>query len=282
MLSICGLNGSGRAKMMRHTHDMDERGVLRCSIDELVRQGWLDTSQCYQKKRWFDDADVIVSFYALQRTQAWLYGVFSVGDRRAASQGTAPVNCPLAPTWREECHYFYDLQRPPGFEALERRLVIDWGRPRPFARRLADTPVLELLPEGRRLPPFEDYLEFSLLYNDLTDLYRHEDAHHDWRAALQAVASVYLILAQDTGDLYVGSAYGQDGVWGRWRDYAATGHGNNVSLIELIERNPGVYPQRFRFSLLQVLPKTLARDEVLARERLYMGKLGSRAIGLNN
>ena len=41
------------------------------------------------------------------------------------------------------------------------------------------------------------------------------------------------------------------------------------------------YPEGFRFSLLQILPKTLTRDEVIKREGLYKLKLGTRAIGLN-
>jgi hypothetical protein len=41
------------------------------------------------------------------------------------------------------------------------------------------------------------------------------------------------------------------------------------------------YPAAFRFSVLQVLPKTMSRDEVIRREMLYKAKLGSRATGLN-
>ena len=140
--------------------------------------------------------------------------------------------------------------------------------------------VVELLPDGRRLPVFDDYLEFALPFHELKELYRHADAHRDWRSALQAVARVYLILAEKTGDLYVGSAYGTNGIWGRWEQYAKTGHGGNKLLVELLARDSD-YPERFWFSLLQILPKTLTRDEVIQRERLYKLKLGTRATGLN-
>jgi hypothetical protein len=33
--------------------------------------------------------------------------------------------------------------------------------------------------------------------------------------------------------------------------------------------------------VLQILPKTMARDEVVRREALYKHKLGTRATGLN-
>ena len=91
---------------------------------------------------------------------------------------------------------------------------------------------------------------------------------------------MYLILAETSGNLYVGSAYGANGIWGRWEQYAKTGHGNNKRLIELLGVDTD-YPEKFRFSLLQILPKTFTRDEVIARESLYKRKLGSKAFGLN-
>ncbi len=42
------------------------------------------------------------------------------------------------------------------------------------------------------------------------------------------------------------------------------------------------YPAQFRFSVLQILPKTMTRAEILRRERLYKAKLGTRATGLNS
>ena len=82
------------------------------------------------------------------------------------------------------------------------------------------------------------------------------EAHRDWRTPLSAVAGVYLILDQRTGALYVGSAYGANGIWGRWRGYAKTGHGGNVKLRKLMKRDP-TYTAQFRFSILQIFPNTM-------------------------
>jgi hypothetical protein len=225
--------------------------------------------------------DAIVSCYGLAGTRACFYGVFTVGRRRPGSEGPIPTNCPWAAEWRNKCPHFYDFERLPGYEALEHRLVIDWGKDAiNFCQKLSNMPVLELLPAGRRLPVFDDYLEFALSYRELKELYRHADAHGDWRSALQAVAGVYLILAEKSGDLYVGSACGAAGIWGRWEQYAHTGHGGNKLLVDLLARDPD-YPERFRFSLLHILPKTLTRDEVIQREGLYKHKLGTCARGLN-
>jgi hypothetical protein len=66
----------------------------------------------------------------------------------------------------------------------------------------------------------------------------------------------------------------------RWRESAKSGHGGNALLRDLIRLDLS-YPERFRFSMLQILPKTMSRDEVLRREALYKTKLGTRAKGLN-
>src|SRR5207245_2727816 len=139
---------------------------------------------------------------------------------------------------------------------------------RAWCQKLTNMPVVELLAAGRRLPVFDDYLEFTLSYHELKELYRYGEAHRDWRSALQAVAGVYLILAEKTGDLYVGSAYGATGIWGRWEQYAKTGHGDNKLLKKLLAQDKD-YPERFRFSLLQILPTTFPRHEVIKRDKLY-------------
>jgi hypothetical protein len=105
-------------------------------------------------------------------------------------------------------------------------------------------------------------------------------AHRDWQSSLSAVAGVYLILAETTGEQYVGSAYGLSGIWGRWQQYAANGHGNNKLLKRLIESNKA-YPDAFRYSVLQVLPRSTKDSEVIRWEWKYMEKLGTRAKGLN-
>ena len=109
----------------------------------------------------------------------------------------------------------------------------------------------------------------------------HPEAHRDWQASLSSVAGVYLILAETTGEQYVGSAYGVSGIWGRWQNYAADGHGNN-KLLKYLVANNSRYPHAFRYSVLQVLPKSTKDGEVVRWESQYKVKLGSRATGLNS
>jgi hypothetical protein len=109
----------------------------------------------------------------------------------------------------------------------------------------------------------------------------HPDANFEWRHHLSAVNGVYMILDNNTGTQYVGSACGKDGIWQRWTDYArSSGTGGNKELKTLMEKDPA-YHRHFRFSILQTLPSNITRDEIIAIENLYKHKLGSRFHGLN-
>ena len=99
---------------------------------------------------------------------------------------------------------------------------------------------------------------------------------------LSATKGIYLISDTKTGKLYVGSAYGEDGIWGRWKDYARTkGHGNNKTLKELIQNDKG-YGNNFKFSILMLLPNTITADQAIKKETLFKNKLGTNTFGLNN
>ena len=54
-----------------------------------------------------------------------------------------------------------------------------------------------------------------------------------WKAALQNQKGVYLISDTRNGNMYVGSAYGENLLLGRWQSYAHNGHGANAGLKEL-------------------------------------------------
>ena len=95
-----------------------------------------------------------------------------------------------------------------------------------FENHYVSLNVEEVLREpysGRSFPGFED---IDLSFEELETLVRN--SRPDWKAALASVKGVYLISDIKTGKRYVGSAYGDQGIWSRWCDYVATGHGGNV------------------------------------------------------
>jgi hypothetical protein len=261
---------------VRHQHD-------EYPVSELLRNGWLDLYQRYQVRDVVKGCRQIVSLTGRTGTRAMFHGGSRVNGVRPATEGEVRADCPWSFEWHRTANHFYDLDRDGRFDEFQGRVVVNWGgATRSWVQRLSKTkPIIEIIAAGRKLPPFEDYLEFSLSFSQLRSLFENEDAHREWRSRLSAVGGIYLILAESTGDLYVGSATGADGIWGRWRQYAHTGHGGNVMLRQLVETNED-YPDCFRFSVLQIVPKTMAREDVIRRETSYKSKLGSRAAGLNS
>ena len=124
--------------------------------------------------------------------------------------------------------HFYLLEKVPGYEDLEERIVIDWGKStRSWHQWLSPKEVVEVLPKGYTRP-FPGYLDFILTYDELARLVTHHESNREWHIALSAMAGIYLILHPGTGAQYVGSAYGPQGILGRWRQYVSTGHGGNI------------------------------------------------------
>lgn len=100
----------------------------------------------------------------------------------------------------------------------------------------------------------------------------------DWRIALRAVSAVYMISDTKKGGAYVGSAYGNDGLWGRWRDYASgdfVGTGGDRGLIKRIDKDNS-YSQHFVFSILEVFNKNTHDKEIRKRESWWKDTLRTR------
>lgn len=274
ILKLAGFDAALETKVVRHQDD-------RWPVEELRRHDWLDLYQAYQSKPVFHDVKQIVSFYGLSGSRAAFYGMYNVLGHRPSHEGPTLAACKWSQEWQQKTRFFYGLKRDTRFDDLRDRLVISWTG-RSFVQKRSDNKyVLEISEPGRKLPPFSDYLEFSLTYAELKDLFQNEEAHRDWREPLKAVSGVYLILAETSGKQYVGSAYGTKGIWGRWREYATSGHGQNAKLRDLVRKDSS-YPERFRFSVLQILPKSMKPERVIARESIYKEKFGSRATGLNS
>jgi hypothetical protein len=141
--------------------------------------------------------------------------------------------------------------------------------------------VSELLKEpytGERFPGYED---INCDFGTLEVVFR--TSRPDWKAALENIKGVYLIADKSNGKKYVGSAYGEFGIWSRWQCYVNTGHGWNDELTQLIEREGIEYArQNFRVSLLEYRPARTDDEVIIAREVFWKEALLSRApLGYN-
>ncbi|QYY36874.1 GIY-YIG nuclease family protein [Ruficoccus sp. ZRK36] len=265
-------------KLVRHI----ER---KWDVRMLIEHGQFDCYQNYQVHPVFHDCSYILSFLGEEQGRARFIGLYKKTGVEGPTSFSAPSGFPYPQMFESpRPHYMYAFEKLDGFRDLEGRLVIDWGgatlswhqwfRPRSRAKEVA-----EISPVGY-VKPFPGYEDFVLTYRELRQLVAHPQSNREWYDLLSSVAGVYLILDIRDGKQYVGSAYGEKGLWGRWATYAKTGHGGNKLLAELCEQDQQA-PQHFRFTVLRTLPRTMAKNRVIAVETLYKEKLGSRAYGLN-
>lgn len=95
----------------------------------------------------------------------------------------------------------------------------------------------------------------------------------DWKTALENQKGIYLITDVKTGKRYVGSAYGDNMLYGRWKNYVQTYHGGNKDLKLLDE----IYiKDNFRYSILEIYKSTTDDKVIISREYYWMKILLSR------
>lgn len=151
------------------------------------------------------------------------------------------------------------------------RILIEWG---PGTRSWSQwanrrhKPILKMRLDAQEAP-FPGFGRFRERISSMPGL------PQSCRAALENVRGVYLLVTEQ-GQQYVGSAYGADGFYGRWRQYAANGHGGNRKLMNL-DRNLRDY----QVSILEVASPEMSAAEIIVKEDAWKEKLGARAHGLN-
>ncbi|MGQ9691591.1 MAG: GIY-YIG nuclease family protein [Thermoproteota archaeon] len=154
------------------------------------------------------------------------------------------------------------------------------GRAFKLESYLNDFNVAEILPEvysGESFPGFEN---INHDFGTLEAVFRAQRS--DWKAALENVKGVYLIADKSNGKKYVGSAYGDGGIWARWSCYMGTGHGGNDELVALISEKGIKYArEHFRFSILEVMVKSTPDEKILSREAHWKTALLTREHGYN-
>ncbi len=78
--------------------------------------------------------------------------------------------------------------------------------------------ISELLEKPYKIEPFPGYENLLLNYEELQEVINEEEA--SWKSALSSTKGVYLITDKTNGKLYVGSAYGENAFWDRWKNYS--------------------------------------------------------------
>lgn len=227
--------------------------------------------QEYQTRRNFQ-CDSVVSLIHLHATK-WLFvGVWTIKGVTARSNA-------------EKSWFEYSTQEVSGLEHLSGRTIVQFARGFRASylqgSRYADQMVVaQILEDRMSMADFPGYSSVLISFDQLQHIVERDLAA--WRSALKSVAGVYLVTDLSCGRHYVGSAYGTDGIWGRWCSYASTRHGQNRELRELIAKMGEPHARNFQFSILEICDLMKTQDEVLARETHWKNALRTREFGYNS
>jgi hypothetical protein len=252
-------------KLVRH---QDTRHAERVTPYKLWRadDGRFELYQKIQRRTVFKGARFLASFVATPLDETLFVGVY---ENRRVGKAKPGLIDPISGK-NVGGFNFYDLVPSSKLAEYRGRLVIEWGQGYrswvQLARRKEKT-VVEIHRSASE-PPFPGFLDFRERLTSLAAV------PASWRAALSAVAGIYLFINPDTGKQYVGSAQGAGGLWGRWEQYVASGHGGN-------RRMQDVPSADYQVSVLEVASSSAGADVLAKMEERWKQKLLSRKFGLN-
>ncbi|WP_286819697.1 GIY-YIG nuclease family protein [Desulfobacter sp. UBA2225] len=102
--------------------------------------------------------------------------------------------------------------------------------------------------------------------------------YSDWKVALENQKGIYLISDTSNGKMYVGSAYGENMIHGRWTSYINNGHGGNIDLKNLDFSH---IKENFNYSILEIFKSTVDDNVIIRRESWWKSVLLSKEYGYN-
>jgi hypothetical protein len=243
--------------------------------DEMLSNG-------SEKKNRNSNKDLTFLFIKINRSKnLWLfvdaYNIMDAGGHKAVNPAS---------------HIEYNAanaERLLEYEPYFGRLVIEWRNlPQQFfyvkPEIINNIELTEILPlpyleSGEAFPGYE---AVSKTYSEL----RKVIVKQDWRDALSNIYGVYVLTDESNGKLYVGSATGEQGIYGRWSTYLDDGYDKveeddkdypNKGLKELVERNKIDYiKQNFRYSIMEYFPKNeFGKEKAIEREQYWKKVLQS-------
>jgi len=224
-------------------------------------------------------ASHLVSFIGHRPGQALFVGIYCVSGYREISEKdfrAMPCNEELGrlgtrgPGKRRRSLWF-DLQCTEHLAEWKGKLVVNWPPPERSWWRLAHRNrfrIHAVHEESVLIPPMPKWNELLLDCEEFRMLPK------SWQLVVSQWRGVYHILDRASGKSYVGSAYGDDNIYGRWCVYADTGHGDNIDL-------KGLDPSNFRFSILERVSPDMPAEDVIRLESNWKDRLGTRECGLN-
>lgn len=228
-------------------------------LDAYVR----DKNQWFSWNTWRSNKDEfsrqfifsLIDFYP--ENNMWLFGgIYEVTKRNNVSNS-----------------HSYEIKELEEYSVFVGRLKVRLEKPsrgRAFylENHIENMKVSEILKKPYSGEVFPGYEYINHDFSTLLPIFKNENS--DWKAALKNVKGVYVIMDKSNGKKYIGSAYGDSGIWSRWSCYIGTGHGWSDELTQLIQREGIKYAKdNFRLSLLEYRPMKVDDKVIMERESFW-------------
>lgn len=233
--------------------------VMTRSYDEIC--GWI----AWKKEK--DDLPrkrviAFVRYYTVNQDQ-WIFaGIYDVTKKSNFSEIQDNVG--------------YDLTVVPEYQNLYGRLVVEYKNYTQQLKRnaenvLDDIKVVEILKKPYNGVEFEGYNNINLSFQELEVIIKNNV--DEWKRKLENVTGIYMLMDRSNGKKYIGSAYGQEGIWHRWTSYIYSQNGGNKELLQL---DNDYIKDNFNFTLLEWYALGTDIDFIISRENYWKKVMLSR------
>ncbi len=273
--------------------DIEETVLLRHTLNrEEARRAWeLGLFEDYQSLQDKDGKPVkalksskyIASFLGNGGTEAIFLGMYKITGKLKTAEEIEEKIPSNYPKESYENYVYFVTEKLNVMSDLEEELVIDWGKAtNAYAQYAGKQDKAVIAISNRDEIEFPGYENLIVDWNVLGALVNRNSRYRRWIEALENVNGIYLICDKEEGKQYIGSTYNDDGILGRWTVYYNTHDGEDDGIKEHLEKHENAY-KNFQFSILQILPKNVAKEEAIRVESIYKKKLCTRntEYGLN-
>ena len=270
---------------IRHTFNKKETSDI---WDKYDRQPFEEYQSIQPSEDFFKNKRYVLSFIADGKTYSRFVGCYEILDHYPSSKAEKLANFSHPDFYDKPNHIYFKMVLTEYMADLIDRLVIDWGTGtigyvQYSKSALEKKTVVSIHPDSKHV--FPGYNRLAWDFTTMQDYVLHPDQYEEIANALKEVYAVYVVVDTATGHYYVGSAYGKDGLFGRWKTYATTngtGGGTNgdaegnIGVVEYLKDNPGAY-LNFQYSILEVIHKTGINEKdieaTLDAEKIWKKKL---------
>lgn len=255
LLSKAGLDLKA-VRLMRHTGKAASPWMTHYELWRDDRPGFERYQADHSAKthRMLIGSKQWASFVVTPQNETMFVGLYDVHDPQQSGE-----------------RFVYETHKSSVLLEYEGRLHIDWGTGMLAWCQRADRNDKRITQIKKQFsePAFPGYLRFVSTIAQVPGL------PLSWIEALKSAKGVYVLTCPTTRELYVGSATGSAGFYGRWCEYARDGHGGN---IQLKNRDRSDY----QVTILEVAGSSLTSEDILALEGRWKQKLQTREMGLNS